>query len=212
MTDWNQDTAYQTNPQWNAGDFNRTDLWDDHQLRNLSAFTSLKKMVLILSSKKNGSYVVAKKSGKTILETILSFYCTCLYNFSKINHISFQASQSTNLKPYYSPFSGNPSCSTKPWWKERWELSKIKYETRLFPERQYRAVTQSFTHILKTLFFNAKNLYKDQCCRWFVSSLAILRWAPSPMSTVQVGIATSSIDGCCMLFQMSKRRVYSMEI
>ena len=58
------------------GDFNRTDLWDDHQLRNLPAFRSLKKMVLILSSKKSGSYVVAKTSGKTILETILSFYCT----------------------------------------------------------------------------------------------------------------------------------------
>lgn len=69
---WNQDTAYQTNPQWNAGDFNRTDLWDDHQLRNLSAFTSLKKMVLILSSK-NGSYVVAKKIRKNDFDSFTEF-------------------------------------------------------------------------------------------------------------------------------------------
>ena len=79
---WNQDTAYQTNPQWNARWLkNTTDLRDGHQLRNLPAFTSLKKMVLILSSKKNGSYVVAKKIRKNDVDSFTEFI---LYMFVQL--------------------------------------------------------------------------------------------------------------------------------
>lgn len=46
----------------------------------------------------------------------------------------------------------NPSYSTKPWWKERWELSKMKYETRLFPERKISSCHSSFTRISKHFF------------------------------------------------------------